>query len=119
MSQETMMRLTHYDWPGNIRELECVMERAVLFCKGEELTVGSLPDELQDFVMTGYRVFVPHPLPMEEIEREVIMQTLERTSGNVKRTAEILCFPRPTFYRKLKKLGIKVERNCAKFKHYR
>jgi two-component system, NtrC family, response regulator HydG len=118
MSQETVMRLTHYDWPGNIRQLECVTERAVLFCKGEELTVRSLPDELQDFVMTGYRVFVPHPLPMEEIEREVIMQTLERTSGNVKRSAEILCFPRPTFYRKLKKLGIKVERNCAKLKHY-
>lgn len=113
MSQETVMRLTHYDWPGNIRQLECAMERAVLFCKGEELTVGSLPDELQDFVMTGYRVFVPHPLPMEEIEREVILQTLERTSGNVKRSAEILCFPRPTFYRKLKKLGIKVERNSG------
>lgn len=110
MSQEMVTRLTHYDWPGNIRELECVIERAVLFCHGEELTVGSLPDELQDFPMTGYRVFVPHPLPMEEIEREVIMQTLERTSGNVKKTAEILCFPRPTFYRKLKKLGIKVER---------
>ena len=110
MSQETVTRLTHYDWPGNIRELECVIERAVLFCHGEELTVASLPDELQDFPMTGYRVFVPHPLPMAEIEREVIMQTLERTSGNVKKTAEILCYPRPTFYRKLKKLGIKVER---------
>ena len=110
MSQETVTRLTHYDWPGNIRELECVIERGVLFCHGEELTVASLPDELQDFPMTGYRVFVPHPLAMAEIEREVILQTLERTSGNVKKTAEILCYPRPTFYRKLKKLGIKVER---------
>ncbi len=48
---------------------------------------------------------------MEEIEREAILQTLERTSGNVRRSAQILRFPRPTFYRKLKKLGIKVERN--------
>lgn len=110
MSQETIMRLTHYDWPGNIRELECVIERAVLFCAGEELTVESLPEELRDFQATGYRVFVTHPLPMVEIEREVIMQTLERTSGNVKKSAEILRYPRPTFYRKLKKLGIKVER---------
>jgi transcriptional regulator of acetoin/glycerol metabolism len=47
---------------------------------------------------------------MEEIEREAIMQTLERTAGNVKKSAQILRFPRPTFYRKLKKLGIKVER---------
>ena len=61
--------------------------------------------------MTGDRVFISHPLPMEEIEREVIMQTLERTSGNVKKSAEILCYPRPTFYRKLKKFGIKVERD--------
>jgi len=111
LSQETMMRLTHYDWPGNIRELESVIERAVLFCPGDELTVASLPEELQDFQVTGYRVFVPHQLSMEEIEREVIMQTLERTSGNVKKSAELLCYPRPTFYRKLKKLGIKVERD--------
>jgi len=61
-----------------------------------------LPDELQDFVMTGYRVFVPHPLPMEKIEREVIMQTLERTSGNVKRSAEILCFLDPLFTESLR-----------------
>ena len=110
MSQETVMRLIHYDWPGNIRELESVIERAVLFCHGDELTVRTLPDELQDFVVTGYRIFLPQPLPMEEIEREVIMQTLERTSGNVKKCAEILCYPRPTFYRRLKKLGIKLER---------
>jgi transcriptional regulator of acetoin/glycerol metabolism len=47
---------------------------------------------------------------MEEIEREAIMQTLERTSGNIRKSAQILHFPRPTFYRKLKKFGIKVER---------
>jgi len=52
-------------------------------------------------------------LPMEEIERQAIMQTLERTHGNVKKTAQILRFPRPTFYRKLKKLGIKVERPAS------
>ena len=110
MSQETVLRLTHYDWPGNIRELESVIERAVLFCPGDELTVESLPDELQDVQMTHYRIFVPHSLSMEEIERDVILQTLERTSGNVKKSAEILRFHRPTFYRKLKKFGIKVER---------
>jgi transcriptional regulator of acetoin/glycerol metabolism len=47
---------------------------------------------------------------MEEIEREAILQTLERTSGNIRRSAQILRCPRPTFYRKLKKFGIKVER---------
>ena len=107
------MRLTHYDWPGNVRELESVMERAVLFCQGDELAVSDLPDELQDFQMTSNRVFVPQSLSLEEIERDVIIQTLERTSGNVKKSAEILRVHRPTFYRKLKKFGIKVERESG------
>jgi transcriptional regulator of acetoin/glycerol metabolism len=51
---------------------------------------------------------------MEDIEREAILQTLARTSGNVKRSAQILRYPRPTFYRKLKKFGIKVERNGSR-----
>jgi transcriptional regulator of acetoin/glycerol metabolism len=48
---------------------------------------------------------------MKEIEREAIRQTLERTSGNIKESAHILRFARPTFYRKLKKFGIKIGRS--------
>lgn len=108
------MLLTRYDWPGNVRELESVIERAVLFCQGDEITVADLPDELQDFQVTPHRVFVPPSLSLEQIEREVIIQTLERTRGNVKKSAEILRIHRPTFYRMLKKFGIKVERNSRK-----
>ena len=72
--------------------------------------MSDLPDELQDFQMSPNRVFVPQSLSLEEIERDVIIQTLERTSGNVKKSAEILRVHRPTFYRKLRKFGIKVER---------
>jgi DNA-binding NtrC family response regulator len=110
IAQETVIRLTHYDWPGNVRELESVIERAVLFCQGDELTEGDLPDELKDLQTTPNRVFAPQSLSLEEIEREVIIQTLERTSGNVKKSAEILRVHRPTFYRKLRKFGIRVER---------
>jgi DNA-binding NtrC family response regulator len=113
ISPDTVRRLTHYDWPGNVRELESVIERAVLFCHGDELTVVDLPDDLQDFQMTTNRVFVPQSLSLEEIERDVIIQTLERTRGNVKKSAEILRVHRPTFYRKLKKFGIKVERESG------
>ncbi len=113
ISQDTVMWLTHYDWPGNVRELESVIERAVLFCQGEELTIADLPDELQDAQMTPNHVFAPPSLSLEEIERDVIIQTLERTSGNVKKSAEILRVHRPTFYRKLKKFGIKVERESG------
>jgi two-component system, NtrC family, response regulator HydG len=109
ISPDTVMRLVRYDWPGNIRQLESVIERAVLFCSGRELLPSCLPEEFQTRV-TSAAFVIPPLLPMAEIEREAIMQTLERTSGNVKKSAQILRFPRPTFYRKLKKLGIKVER---------
>ena len=109
IAPDTVMRLVRYDWPGNIRQLESVIERAVLFCSGTELTPNCLPEEFQTRLASSSFV-IPPLLPMEEIEREAIMQTLERTAGNIKKSAQILRFPRPTFYRKLKKLGIKVER---------
>ena len=112
LAPDTVQRLVRYDWPGNIRQLESVIERAVLFCSGDELLPICLPEEFQTRVASSSFV-IPPLLPMEEIEREAIMQTLERTAGNVKKSAQILRFPRPTFYRKLKKLGIKIERPAS------
>src|SRR5690349_978356 len=109
-SPATVQRLLRYNWPGNIRELESVMERAVLFCGGKQLDPDCLPDEFHHSRLNNSSFVIPPLVPMEEIEREAILQTLERTSGNVRRSAQILCFPRPTFYRKLKKLGITVKR---------
>lgn len=113
ISPEAALRLIRYDWPGNIRELESVIERAVLFCPGDVLMPGCLPEDFQNAQTKSASFVIPPMLAMEEIEREAILQTLKRTSGNVKRSAQILRFPRPTFYRKLKKLGIKVERNLT------
>ncbi len=112
LAPDTVQRLVRYDWPGNIRQLESVIERAVLFCSGDELLPICLPEEFQTRIASSSFV-IPPLLPMEEIEREAIMQTLERTAGNVKKSAQILRFPRPTFYRKLKKLGIKIERPAS------
>ena len=111
ISRETLFRLLRYDWPGNIRELESVIERAVLFCKGDELLPECLPEELQGKDPPHIPFVIPPLVRMEEIEREAILQTLARTSGNVRLSAQILDYPRPTFYRKLKKFGIKVSRN--------
>lgn len=111
ISQEAVVHLLRYDWPGNIPELESVIERAVLFCPGDELLPECLPEELRGKDSRNVSFVIPPLVPMEEIERQAILQTLARTSGNVKRSAQILRYARPTFYRKLKKLGIKVERN--------
>jgi two-component system response regulator AtoC len=111
LSQETMFCLFRYDWPGNIHELESVIERAVLFCSGAKLVPECLPDELQSKDLRNIPFVIPPLISIEEIEREAIVQTLARTSGNVKLSARILHYPRPTFYRRLKKLGIKIDRD--------
>lgn len=110
LSQPTVLSLLRYHWPGNIRELESVIERAVLFCRGDELLPECLPEEFHRPHNGNGSFVIPPLVSMEEIERQAILQTLERTSGNIRRTAQILRCPRPTFYRKLKKFGIKVQR---------
>ena len=111
ISPEALLRLVRYAWPGNVRELESVIERAVLFCPGYQLLSASLPEEFHRARVISSPFVIPPQVAMAEIEREAIMQTLERTSGNVKESAHILRFARPTFYRKLKKFGIKIERS--------
>ncbi|HEY6332000.1 MAG TPA: sigma 54-interacting transcriptional regulator, partial [Blastocatellia bacterium] len=106
ISERTIDALGRYDWPGNVRELESVIERAVLFSRGDVLLPSDLPEHFQTGGGRKHKYEVPPFLTLEEIEREAIAQTLERTIGNVKKAAQILQVHRPTFYRKLKKLGL-------------
>jgi DNA-binding NtrC family response regulator len=106
ISQPALALLTRYDWPGNVRELESVIESAVLFCQEERLTPDNLPEHLQTVQTERFACVIAPHLTMEEIEREAIKQTLERTGGNIKKTARILNLHRPTLYRKLKKFGL-------------
>jgi transcriptional regulator of acetoin/glycerol metabolism len=89
-----------------VRELESVIEHGVLFAHEEELRPEDLPEHLHTSAGAHPACVIPPYLTMEEIEREAITQTLERTGGNVKKTAEILDYHRPTLYRKLKKFGL-------------
>ena len=107
ISPATFALLTRYDWPGNVRELESVIEHAVLFSTGDQLAPEDLPEQLHDAQASGHRCVIPPHMTMEDIEREAILQTLERTGGNVKKTAQILNFHRPTLYRRLRKYGLK------------
>ncbi|HEX6284780.1 MAG TPA: sigma-54 dependent transcriptional regulator [Pyrinomonadaceae bacterium] len=99
--------LMRYDWPGNVRELESVIEHAVLFATEDKLTPDCLPEELHSSRSKEFRCVIPPYFTMEEIEREAIAQTLERTGGNIKRTAEILNYHRPRLYRKMKSFGLR------------
>jgi two-component system response regulator HydG len=99
--------LMSYAWPGNVRELESVIEHAVLFATEDKLTPESLPEELHGPQNGEYRCVIPPYMTMDDIEREAIAQTLERTGGNVKKTAEILNYHRPRLYRKMKIFGLR------------
>jgi DNA-binding NtrC family response regulator len=106
ISTETFALLARHDWPGNVRELESIIERALLFCQGDELTPDTLPSHLQGGQAHEFRCVIPPYLTLEEIEREAVEQTLERTGGNIKKTAQILNLHRPTLYRMLKRMGL-------------
>src|SRR5687768_14487523 len=106
VSQPAYALLARYDWPGNVRELESVVEHAVLFSQEGQIMPEDLPEQLHAVESTHFRCVIPPYVTMEEIEREAIAQTLERTGGNVKKTAQILDYHRPTLYRKLKKFGL-------------
>ena len=107
ISTSTFALLMRYDWPGNVRELESVVEHAVLFATGDKLMPEDLPEQLHTSQTGEDRCVIPPYFTMEEIEREAIAQTLERTGGNVKRTAEILNYHRPRLYRKMKTFGLR------------
>ena len=107
ISEEAMRYLESYDWPGNVRELESVIEHAVLFAQGDYLVPEDLPDHLHGLPMTNFRCVIPPNLTKDDIEREAIAQTLERTGGNIKKTAQILNYNRPTLYRKLRRFGLR------------
>src|SRR5215204_3779372 len=108
--------LMRYEWPGNVRELESVIEHAVLFATEDKLTPECLPEQLHTTQGGEYRCIIPPYMNMEEIEREAIAQTLERTGGNVKRTAEILNYHRPRLYRKMKSFGLHGDADTEKEK---
>jgi DNA-binding NtrC family response regulator len=100
--------LLRYHWPGNVRQLEHVIERAVIVAEGTQITADALPPEVTDIErlqLPAAFVTPPHHT-LEEIEKLAILQTLERTHGNKRETASILGIYRPTLYNKLKKHGL-------------
>ncbi len=104
---KTIDTLMRYDWPGNIRELENVIERAILLCRSEYLSPKDLPLPLQgEEVRAQSIITIPTGMTLEELEKEAIIQTLEDTGGNRTQTAQILGISRKTLQNKLKEYGL-------------
>ena len=112
VSQEAMRRLMAYPWPGNVRQLENAVERAVAFTVGRsQIDVGDLPTEVQQAQDSPAASAVTLPEDgmdldafVANIERELIQRSLERTGGNKGQAARLLNLKRTTLVEKLKRL---------------
>lgn len=100
---ETLATLTAYSWPGNARELENVIERAIALAEGHNLTPDDLPERVRSNGQTGSLIARARErrMTMRELEKEYIIEALRMTGGNKSRAAEILGFDRRTLHRKL------------------
>jgi DNA-binding NtrC family response regulator len=102
ISEGALSILMKYDWPGNVRELENAIERAIITCKTRVLAE-------EDFAFLGQgsggrqNWEIPKNMTLDEVEKQVIVTTLERTGGNIKEAASLLGIDRSTLYDRIKK----------------
>ena len=111
-----MRRLMAYHWPGNVRQLENAIERAVAFAAGRpQIDVADLPPEIQDAREASLSAALASGVSLPEdgmdldlfitsIERDLIQRSLERTGGNKGQAARLLGLKRTTLVEKLKRL---------------
>jgi len=100
-SAQATRALLDHTWPGNIRELDHVVERAVLMAAGAEIQSGDLGLKVS-------REAVPRleDMSLEEVERHLVKRTLARFDGNARKAAEAMGLSRSAFYRRLEKHGL-------------
>lgn len=95
--------LETYEWPGNVRELKNVIQRAMLLCDGEELRPEHLPPRLQTEPLSLPAISFKIGTPLEEVERALILHTLEVMGGNRTEAAKLLGISRRALYNRLRK----------------
>ena len=107
VSPEALRVLMNHDFPGNVRELENIIEHAFVLCPGDEIQPQHLPPELTDGADGGEE---HSGMTLEEAEHHHIEQTLRRHGGNREAAADELGIHRTTLWRKMKKHGIEPNR---------
>jgi transcriptional regulator with PAS, ATPase and Fis domain len=120
ISDDAMTLLQTYSWPGNIRELENIIERAVALSNQGLLTPEDLPGEVRDGARSRTIPFEPSgawtgfdDLPsLEEVKKRYILHVLDSTQGNISRAAEVLEIDRRSLYRMLERYRVTPTRHA-------
>jgi len=104
MSSAALEALQFHSWPGNVRELRNVIERAVIICSGPQIErhhFAPYPIEQRERLRNEDTLSLPVGTPLEEVERQMIMRTLQKTKNNKTRAAELLGISLKTLHNKL------------------
>ncbi|NWF91538.1 MAG: sigma-54-dependent Fis family transcriptional regulator [Syntrophaceae bacterium] len=101
ISQRAMNLLTDYKWSGNVRELENTIESILVVNSPEVVDVQHLPQEIREFRETPEVIPIRIGTPLDEVEREMLIQTLKATKGNKRKAAELLGINVRTIHRKM------------------
>ncbi|MBI5476198.1 MAG: sigma-54-dependent Fis family transcriptional regulator [Ignavibacteriales bacterium] len=100
-TEDAMALLLSYDWPGNIRELRNVVERALVICQNDKISPHYLPQRLHQSPAMAVNINIPLGCTMHEAERILFLQTLASTGNNKAKAAKILGVSRKTLHNKL------------------
>jgi two-component system response regulator HydG len=106
ISSDAQRTLLAYDWPGNVRQLENSIERAVALTRGEQIQVDDLPERVVRFngsARAADDVDLEHVLTLDQVERRQIERAIRQHHGNKTRAAKALGIDRRTLYRKLER----------------
>jgi transcriptional regulator with PAS, ATPase and Fis domain len=101
VSQKAMNLLTDYEWTGNVRELENSIESILVINSPEVIDIKHLPQEMRDFKEKPEVIPIKIGTPLEEVEKEMLIQTLRATKGNKRKAAQLLGINVRTIHRKM------------------
>ena len=110
LTPDTRRLLMDYTWPGNVRQLESAIERAILLAESDLITVEDLPLEVRQEARPaaeGAFKLPPEGINFEDVERDLIMQAMEQTDYNITKSAKLLGLTFRTLQYRLEKFGIK------------